>query len=190
MQSWLRNPCATSAFAFAFAFGPLAASAQNVEHALVTSRSHATFDVTHLYVEHVTGTIPIVSGQATFASGDTGVPTSVEATLDPRRIDTRDGDRDDDLQGPDFFDVKRFPTWTFASSSVVPVASGFTLRGTLVVHGVGQPLTLEVTTLHGFPRPHYRATGKVDRHAFGMRITPFDGTIGNDIDVTLDVELQ
>ncbi len=167
---------------------PVSASAETVL-AIAPARSHATFAVQHLFVQRVTGSVPIASGSAAFAGG-AAVPSRVQAILDPKHVHTDDADRDDDLQGPDWFDVARFPTWTFVSTAIAATVAGFTMQGTLTVHGVGQAVTLEVTTVHGLPHPAYHATGKVDRHGFGMRITPLDGTIGGQLDLTLDVAFQ
>lgn len=167
---------------------PLAS--RTITRAIVPAHSLASFDVTHLFVQHVIGKVPIVAGHATFAGVDATVPSSVEATLDPRRIATGDGDRDDDLQGPDWFDVARFKTWTFASSAITATPSGFKIDGTLTVHGVAQPVTLDVTAVRAGPHARYRATGTLDRHGFGMHVTPFDGTIGNSLALVLDVEFE
>jgi len=157
---------------------------------LVPARSHATFDVTHLFVQHVTGAVPITRGRVTFGPASAVVPTGVEATLDPAHVATGDADRDDDLHGPDWFDVARYPTWTFASTQIRPTPPGFAMNGTLTIHGVARPVTLDVVIVRASPHPRYRVTGKLDRHAFGMHVTPFDGTIGNDITLVLDVELD
>ena len=167
---------------------PLAS--RTITRAIVPAHSLASFDVTHLFVQHVIGKVPIVAGHATFAGVDATVPSSVEATLDPRRIATGDGDRDDDLQGPDWFDVARFKTWTFASSAITATPSGFKIDGSLTVHGVAQPVTLDVIAVRAGPHARYRATGTLDRHGFGMHVTPFDGTIGNSLALVLEVEFE
>ncbi len=169
---------------------PLASTGKAITRAIVPAHSLASFDVTHLFVQHVLGKVPIVAGHVNFADANASVPSSVDATLDPRRIATGDGDRDDDLQGPDWFDVARFKTWTFASTAIIATPSGFKIDGTLTVHGVAQPVTLDVTATHAGPHARYRATGTLDRHGFGMHVTPFDGTIGNTLALVLDVELE
>ncbi|GAC1528230.1 MAG: YceI family protein [Vulcanimicrobiaceae bacterium] len=167
-----------------------AATAPATSRAFDLGRSRATFDVTHLFVQHVGGKIPIVDGRATFAAPDARVPTHVEASLDPAGVRTDDADRDEDLHGPDWFDVARYPTWTFASGEIAPTATGFTMAGTFTMHGVARPVTLAVTVLQPPPHAHYRATATLDRHAFGMRVTRFDATIGNDVDLVLDIQLK
>ena len=154
-------------------------------------RSRASFSVSHLLVRRVEGTVPIVSGAVTFAAGS-NVPTSIEATLDPKRIATDDADRDDDLQGPDWFDTKAFPTWTYRSETIAAAAGGgFTVSGTLTVHGKGEPVTLAVTPAADGPAgPSYHAVGHASRKGFGMRVTQFDAIVGDDIAIVLNVTLK
>ena len=167
---------------------PLAASADQTVAPIDAAHSRAEFAVQHIFIARVRGSVPIVSGSVTL--GDDG-PTEVQATLDPKGLSTDDRDRDGDLQGPDWFDTKNFPTWQFKSTRVVPGKDGaFSLEGDLTIHGVTQPVVLQVTTLRTLPHPAYRAVGHVDRHAFGMKMTRSDGLIGTDVELTLDVQLD
>jgi polyisoprenoid-binding protein YceI len=104
---------------------------------------------------------------------------------------TGDDDRDASLEGPDWFDVKRFPKWTFASTKISPVtANAFTIEGLLTIHGVARPERLDATVSGAPAHPVYHATGAIDRHAFGMTVTRLDPVIGNPVNVTLDVVLR
>jgi polyisoprenoid-binding protein YceI len=156
--------------------------------AIDAAKSGATFSVQHIFVEHVTGTVPIVSGSIDLPDGSV-IPTRVEATLDPKRFKTDEPDRDAALQDPDWFDTKQFPTWTFVSTSIAPSANGFTMNGTLTIHGVSQPETLAVTVGGTKDHPTYHATGQLNRHAFGMSRTRLDPVIGEMVDVTLDIKV-
>jgi polyisoprenoid-binding protein YceI len=142
-------------------------------------------------VERVTGDVPILSATVLFASGSF-VPTSIVATLDPKRIETHDPDRNGVLQGPEWFDVKQFPTWSYTSTSIAAKTkgSGFIVNGALTVHGVTRPVILDASTTRVDRTLVVHATGRIDRHAFGMRVTSMDGTIGSDVDLTLDIRLQ
>jgi polyisoprenoid-binding protein YceI len=152
-----------------------------------THASHATFSVAHVLIQNVTGRIPIVSGSIeTMSDGTT--PEAVQATLDPRHIDSGDSDRDGDLQGPDWFDTAHYPQWTFASTSIRTTGPGaYDIAGTLTIHGVGAPIDLITTLVHGGPHPAYRAVTHVDRHAFGMTKTRVDGLVGSDVTIVLDI---
>ncbi len=177
-------PAATSAAAPATSAPPSGIAAVDL------ARSKATFSVSHLLIANVTGSVPLTEVTIERASAD-AVPTSVRATMDPRRIRTGDGDRDRDLQGPDWFDSAAFPVWTFAGDRVTPGAGGaFTVAGTLTVHGVAQPLVLAVTTEKKAAGLVYRATTHADRHGFGMTKTRADALVGGDIRIDLDVAVR
>jgi polyisoprenoid-binding protein YceI len=149
-------------------------------------KSSVQFTVKHIFVDTVTGTVPIVSGTVDVADG-TAIPTLVEATLDPTRFKTDEPDRDAAMQTPQWFDTKRFPVWTFVSTSILPTAKGFTMIGNLTIHGVTQPETLDVVLAGPPVQREYRATGHINRHAFGMQKAPLDPVIGEMVDVTIDV---
>ncbi|MFN2459574.1 MAG: YceI family protein [Candidatus Velthaea sp.] len=153
-------------------------------------QSRATFAVQHALVDRVTGTVPIVAATVRVAA-DGVTPVAVEAALDARRVDSGDADRDADLQGPDWFDTKRFARWTFKSTNVAPAGPrAYTIAGVLTLHGTGVPVTLATTLVRGAPDPAYHAVAHVDRHAFGMTVTRADALVGTDVTITLDVRTR
>src|SRR5580704_18447170 len=122
---------------------------------------------------------------------DSLIPQSASAVLDPTRITTGEPDRDRSLESPDFFDAAKFPHWTFASTRIVPKGpASFEMDGDLTIHGVTQPERLDVTVSGEAAHPEYRAKGEIDRHAFGMIRTRLDPTIGDTVDITLDIVLE
>ena len=166
------------------------AAAEPAERTIDAARSKAQFTVTHIWVEHVTGTIPIKSGSVTLAPGSI-IPTSATAVLDATKLQTDEPDRDAQLRSSDFFDVQKFPTWTFTSTSIAPHgANAFTMDGNLTIHGITQPEHLSVTVSGDAAHPVYHATAQIDRHAFGMSVTRLDPTIGGNADIALDVTLK
>lgn len=157
--------------------------------AIDPAHSKAEFSVAHIFVEHVTGTVPIVSGSIDLPQGSM-IPTSVTAVLNPKSFHTDEPDRDAAMQDPDWFDTAKYPTWTFASTKITPAAKGFTMDGTLTIRGVAQPETLTVVASGDPSHPTYVATGEIDRKKFGMIPTRLDPVIGNPVDVTLDIATQ
>jgi polyisoprenoid-binding protein YceI len=154
------------------------------------AQSKAEFSVKHIWVERVTGTVPIVSGSVTLAAGSV-IPTSATAVLDATKIATDEPDRDRALESPDFFDATKFPRWTFVSTKIVANGpNAFEMDGNLTIHGVTQPEQLSVTAAGTPEHPSYHATGQIDRHAFGMSITRLDPTIGGTADITLEIVLK
>jgi polyisoprenoid-binding protein YceI len=160
------------------------------ERSIDPAASKAQFSIQHIFVERVNGTLPIVSGTVTLP-GDSVTPVSVSAVLDPGRMNTGDRDRDASLESPDYFDVKKFPTWTFTSTKITATGpAAFGMDGMLTAHGVTQMEHLDVTVRGDASHPMYHAIGHVDRHAFNMKGTRLDPVIGNVADVTLDIVLK
>jgi polyisoprenoid-binding protein YceI len=167
------------------------ASAQTAAtRAIDAIRSRATFSVQHVFVDRVTGSVPILDGSVMLAP-DSPIPLSLTAELDPSQVTSGDRDRDAALRSPDFFDVKADPVWTFTSTKIAPLdASHFGIDGALTIHGVTQPEHLDVT-IRGEPaHPTYHAVGRLDRHAFHMAVTRLDPAIGGNVDVILDIVLK
>ncbi len=157
--------------------------------AIDPAKSAVTFSVQHIFVEHVNGSVPVLSGTIDLPEGSL-VPASVSAVLDATKLKTGDPDRDGVMGTPEWFDTKKFPTWTFTSTKITPTSNGFTMDGNFTMHGVTQPEHLVVTVSGDPQHPVYHATGQIDRHAFGMTVTRLDPVIGGTVDVTLDIHVR
>lgn len=165
-------------------------AAANTDRAVDPSASKVGFSISHVFVEHVTGTVPIEGGNVVFAS-DSPIPASVTLTLDATKVSTGDPDQTGCIQSPDYFDVKKFPTWTFTSTKITPHSTGsFGIDGSLTMHGVTQPEHFDVTIQNAGGHQVYHAVGQIDRHVFGMKGSRLDPAIGGVADVTMDVILK
>ncbi|MGC9992758.1 MAG: YceI family protein [Candidatus Cybelea sp.] len=165
-------------------------SATPAPRAIDAAKSNAQFSVAHIWVERVTGTVSILSGGVSLEPGAV-IPQSATAVLDATHITTGEPDRDRSLESPDFFDSAKFPRWTFTSTRIVPTGpASFEMDGDLAIHGDTQPQRLDVMVIGDPAHPEYRAKGQVDRHAFGMVRTRLDPTIGNIVDIRLDIVLK
>lgn len=190
----------TAAFGFVIALVCFAAPAHAADVTWMADPGHsvASFSVRHLGFTKVNGSILV--GQAKIIAPEgSNIPTSLSATLPAASIDTRNPDRDGDLKGPDWLDVTKYPTITFASTKVVPGDnSNFQIVGDLTLHGVTKPVTLAAhldgTTVdgRGHHRASYSATTTIDRRDFGLlwaNATP-GGTLiaGDEVDIELEIE--
>ena len=172
------------------ALGSGARADESDAHSIDAVKSKATFTVQHIFVDRVTGTVPVKGGNVVLPA-DSVVPASITAELDPGKISSGDPDRDASLVSPDFFNVKAFPTWTFTSTKITVVnATAFGVDGMLTIHGVSAPEHLDVTLRGDAAHRVYHALGHVDRQAFHMSVTPLDPVIGKVVDITLDITLK
>ena len=154
----------------------------------------AQFSVRHLGVSTVRGAFTKVSGSAQHDPADPS-KDNLEATIDANSVDTRVEMRDKDLRSPNFFDVQKYPTITFHSKQTKVAGPGkLLITGDLTIHGITKEVVLDVDGPSapikdpwGNQRIGASATTKIKRQDFG--ITSLPGVVGDEITITIDVEL-
>ena len=140
-------------------------------HAIDATHSNVEFAVKHMMISTVKGRFGDVSGTVTVPAS--GEPT-VDVTINAASIDTRVDARDNHLRSADFFDVEKYPTLRFVSSSAKRTDDGYTLTGNLTIRGVTKPVTLEVTDEGtgidpwGNTKSAFSARGRINRNDFGL----------------------
>ncbi len=158
--------------------------------------SSAQFSVRHLGVSTVRGAFTKVSGSVVYDAA-TPSKSSIQATIDTASVDTRVEMRDNDLRSPRFLDAQKYPAITFQSKKVEAAGAGkLKVTGDLTIHGVTKEVVLDVDG----PTPAIKdpmgkdrlrmgasATTKINRNDFGVSGLP--GIVGDDITITLDVEM-
>src|SRR5215510_5739323 len=118
------------------------ASASNWE--IDPAHSVAQFSVRHMMVSNVRGEFGKTTGWVNLDDKDLARSTA-EATIDTTTINTREPKRDNHLKSADFFDVEKFPTITFKSTSFKKVGpEKYKVAGDLTIHGVTKPVVLDV----------------------------------------------
>ncbi|MGD0138790.1 MAG: YceI family protein [Tepidisphaeraceae bacterium] len=154
--------------------------------------SFVVFDIHHFGAGYVYGTFGGPTGTVGYDSTDL-TKTSFDLSVDTASIETRNENRDKDLKGPDYFDVKQFPTMTFKSTSVTKTGDQtMAVTGDLTVRGVTKSITvpIEITgtaTMMGKTRTGFRADFKIDRRDYGMVIHP-EPMIGNEVHIIVAIE--
>ncbi len=136
--------------------------------------SSLLFRIKHLNAGYIYGRFNAYSGTFAFDRDPAQCNLTFEVNVDS--IYTANADRDKHLKGPDFFNVKEFPTASFKSKSVKPLDDKtYEVSGDLTLHGVTQPVTVRlerVGTAKG-PRGEVRSgietTFVIKRSDFGMK---------------------
>lgn len=161
--------------------------------------SSATFRVRHLVIATVSGKMSGIQGQVVIDDKDPS-KSRVNATLDPATIWTDNKKRDDHLRAADFLDVAKYPKITFKSTSVKKVSDGkLAVTGNLTIKNVTKKVTLQVDgpseAVFARSKNHKGVTAKVviNRQHFGVsymkKLNTGGLVVGNDIDITIDLEL-
>lgn len=146
-----------------FAFATYAAFAQTWS----MDKSHAKvgFTVTHNLIAEVDGNFKTITAKITSAKEDFS-DAVFEMTADVNSIDTDNEMRDKDLKGAGFFDVEKFPSIAFKSTSIKKAEGNkYTLTGDLTMRDVTKSITMDLTITG--PREHPRSKKSI----IGIKVT-------------------
>ena len=174
--------------------------AQNAPETWVVDKAHSTaqFKVRHM-MSNTVGMFRDFDGNITIDRANPA-KSSVEFTIQAKSIDTGNSNRDEHLRSADFFDVAKFPTISFKSTSVAKKSDDeFAVTGDLTMHGVTKRVTLPVTFL-GFGRTArgekagFEIETTVNRKDYGIvwNKTLDEGglLLGEDVKVTINLEVD
>ncbi len=118
---------------------PEAARAES--YAVDAVHSSVLFRIKHMQTSYAWGRFNDISGTIDLE----GPSPALNVELKVDSIDTASEKRDQHLRGPDFFNAKQFPTISFASNKITKTAPDrYEVEGTLTLHGVSKPITVEV----------------------------------------------
>lgn len=134
------------------------------------------FTVTHLGIADVPGyfdeyEVTIISNKPDFSDA------VIELSAETKSINTQVVPRDNHLRSADFFDVEKYPTMTFKSTSIKKLSKdNYELSGDLTIHGVTKPAKVNMlyrgTTANpnakGAPVAGFQITGTIKRSDFGV----------------------
>jgi polyisoprenoid-binding protein YceI len=131
------------------------------------------FIARHLMITKIRGHFSDVRGQISITEEPEN--SHVEVEIGTASLTTGDGDRDAHLRSGDFFDVERYPTITFRSTSVrAKPDTTWELAGDLTVRDTTRPVTLQVdfdgadVSPLGDERIGFSAATEVNREDFGL----------------------
>ncbi|HYC63073.1 MAG TPA: YceI family protein [Thermoanaerobaculia bacterium] len=181
-------------------FAALPLFAQTATETFVVDRNHstATFKVRHM-MANVVGQFRDFTADVNIDRADPA-KSSVDFTIQATSIDTGNANRDNHLRSADFFDVAKFPTITFKSTSVTPKSKNeFDVTGDLTMHGVTKRVTLPVTFL-GFgktakgEKAGFEIETTIDRKDYGVvwnRTLDEGGVLlGDNVKVSINLEMD
>lgn len=163
------------------------------------SHSEVAFQVRHL-LSKVRGRFAEFGGTLQY-DGANPQNSRVDVTIQARSIDTAEGDRDTHLRSADFFEVDKYPTLTFTSTSVTPRSGNtYDVAGDLTIHGVTRPVTLPATFLGTAQDPWgntkfvFEADLTLNRKDFGLLWNAALETggflVGDEVRVSLSIQAK
>ena len=135
--------------------------------------SKLTFSITHLGISSIDGLFNKFNVSATTNKSDFS-DAVFELSVDVPSINTQVEMRDNHLRSADFFEVEKYPTMTFKSTSITKVSKDkYKLSGNLTLHGITKPVTMDLWYRGTIKNPQskkltagFQLTGTVKRSDF------------------------
>lgn len=137
--------------------------------------SQIGFTVKHLGIADISGTfndfdVTVKSSKPDFSDA------VFELMAKAASIDTRVEARDNHLKSADFFDVQKYPTLNFKSTSIKKAGKNkYKLTGDLTLHGVTKPVTMDLVYTGTVENPMskkqtagFQVTGTIRRSDFNI----------------------
>lgn len=158
--------------------------------------SEILFKVKHLMLTRVTGHFGSFKAEATTEGDDFNQTSAISFIAEVNSLYTNNGQRDNHLKSPDFFNADEFPELKFEANTFD--ASKGQLKGDLTIRGITKPITFQTefngTTKDpmGMTKAGFSLQGKLNRKEFGLHwnaLTEAGGVVVAD-EVKILAEIQ
>jgi polyisoprenoid-binding protein YceI len=138
------------------------------------NHTQVRFGVLHMGFNPYYGTFSNASGSLTLDPAHPGA-TRLSVSVPVASVATTSATLDGELKGADWLDAGKFPTMTFVSTNVAASGTAATISGTLTLHGVSKPVTLQASFVGAGKNPMggaqtvgFTAKGIINRSDFGV----------------------
>lgn len=161
------------------------------------AHSRLGFVVKHLTISEIDGRFADFSVKVTTSKADYS-DAQIELTAKVASIDTDIEARDNHLRSADFFDVEKYPTLTFKSTSFKKVGKNKAkLYGDLTFHGVTKAVVLDVqyfgsvvNSMNNADTAGFQITGEIKRSDFNLGSNYPEAMISDKIKIVANTEFS
>lgn len=161
------------------------------------NHSKLTFTITHMGISDTAGLFNKFQASATAGKADFS-DAVFELSVDVPSINTQVEMRDNHLRSADFFEVEKYPTMTFKSSSITKVSKGkYKLNGNLTLHGITKPVTMDLwyrgtneNTDQKSSTAGFQLTGTLKRSDFNIGPKFPEPMLSDDVQIKADGEFK
>ena len=166
--------------------------------AVDVAHSAIEFSVRHMMIAKVKGLFHEFEAKIDADPFDL-TTADISFSIDLNSVDTRNKDRDAHLRSADFFEIEKFPTMDFQSTSIAKTGDDeYNVTGDVTLHGVTHSETFKVTfegsgkDPWGNEKVGFSVKGSLKRSNYGLTYNAVLETggmlIGDDVAVSLDIE--
>jgi len=137
--------------------------------------SKAEFKIGNLGLSSTKGEIKGMQGVVKFDK-NTLSASNFDVTISPKTIDTDNKKRDEHLQNEDFFNVDKYLTIRFQSSSIIKKGSDFIAKGKLTILNTTKEIELPFTVTENGSKTTFIGKIDVNRFDYGLASEAYKST--------------
>ncbi|WP_102027790.1 YceI family protein [Salirhabdus sp. Marseille-P4669] len=168
----------------------------------IVDQSHSAigFEIKHMMVSKVKGQFDSYTAEVEAEDLTDLTNANIAFKFDVSSINTRNEDRDNHLKSGDFFEVEKYPTIDFKSTSITKDGDDYKVAGDLTIKNVTKDITFDVefggkaTNPWGVEVYGFEAEAKINREEFGLTWNAALETggvlVGKDIKIKVELELN
>lgn len=148
-------------------------------------KSEVKFKITGGGIFTVKGNFTGMKGDFNFSESDVS-NSKFDICIDSNTLNTKNEKRDTHLHSADFFDVEKFPTICYTSSTVSKTTDGYKTSGDLTIHGVTKSVEIPFTFKNN------TFVGEIEINRFDYDIGKDYGTmrVGETAEVTIICKVE
>jgi len=170
-------------------------SAQESKWSVDKAHASVNFTITHLLISEVSGQFTKFDGFI-MANGEDFEGAKAELTIESNSVFTNQDYRDKDLRSEGFFNVEKYPTLKFVSTSFKKVSDkNFKVMGNFTMKGVTKEIELDAKLLgiierRGKKVAGFKITGIINRKDFNVGAKTPAAVVSEEIMLTINAELK
>jgi polyisoprenoid-binding protein YceI len=179
---------------FVFTFISIFSFAQ-VDWAVDLMHSSVNFNIKHMGISFVQGRFDKFGGKVS-TKGNNLDNADLNFTVEVNTINTGVEMRDKHLKSADFFNAEKYPTMSFATTSITKDKNNsYILKGKLTIKDVTKDISVPVTfggvtkNQQGKEVMGFQTAFKIDRLDYDIKYDPTGAGVAKDVDVNLYFEL-
>lgn len=137
----------------------------------------------------VSGTFSGLQGKIIFNSDDL-TNSIIDVSVDASTINTGSSTKDKHAKDEDWFDVSKYPSINFSSSSFKKSNNNTIVIGILELHGIKKEVQIPFKFSQSSSQGFFSGNFKVNRKEFGIKGNFFGFLVGNEIEITLQIPVS
>ena len=138
-------------------------------------KSKVEFEIGNLGISSVDGTIGNMKGTVSFDKNNLS-KSKFDVTISPKSIDTENEERDEHLQNEDFFNVDKYLTIRFQSTSIIKKGNEYLAKGKLTILETTKEIELPFTVSQNGSASTFTGEIDVNRFDYGLAAKSYSGT--------------